>query len=242
LQILSTAAYSRSFVDRGQAARVDVWMPLQPNPTTLPRETHPIFLLGRLAPESTRAAAHAEIVSIAADLEREFPVNRGRGANVELLSDVIFGPVRPTLYLLAAAVVVVLLIACVNVANLQLARGATRTQEVAIRSALGAGKGRLFGQFITESLVLTCMAAAAGLALAYASMKGLLALAPADVPRVSLVSLDGGVLGAALIIAAGHAVTFGVLPAPQAPRVAFLTTLQDDGGGEGTAGPDPGPA
>src|SRR5262249_56855356 len=114
--------------------------------TTLPRETHPIFLLGRLAPESTRAAANAEIVSIAADLEREFPVNRGRGANVELLSDVIFGPVRPTLYLLAAAVFVVLLIACVNVANLQLARGTVRTQEVAIRAALAARKRPPFAQ------------------------------------------------------------------------------------------------
>ena len=238
LQILSTAAYSRSFADRGQAAHVDVWMPLQPNPETLPRTTHPIFVLGRLAPGATPAAAQAETSSIAADLEREFPVNRGRGANVELLSDVIFGPVRPTLYLLAAAVVVVLLIACVNVANLQLARGATRTQEVAIRSALGAGKARLFGQFMTESLVLTYIAAAAGVALAYASMKGLLALAPADVPRVSLVSLDGSVLGAALIMAAVVALTFGVLPALQARRVDLVTTLKDDGGGKGTAGPE----
>ncbi len=238
LQILSTAAYSRSFADRGQAARVDVWMPLQPNPSALPRETHPIFIVGRLAAGSTRAAAQAEIASIAADLEREFPVNRGRGANVEMLSDVIFGPVRPTLYLLAAAVFVVLLIACVNVANLQLARGAVRTQEVAIRSALGAGKGRLFRQFVTESIVLTYIASAVGVALAYASMKGLLALAPADVPRVSLISLDGSVFGAALIMASVVAITFGVIPALQARRVDLVTTLKDDGAGKGTAGPD----
>ena len=238
LQILSTAAYSRSFADRGQAARVDVWMPLQPNPSALPRETHPIFIVGRLAAGSTRGAAQAEIASIAADLEREFPVNRGRGANVEMLSDVIFGPVRPTLYLLAAAVFVVLLIACVNVANLQLARGAVRTQEVAIRSALGAGKGRLFRQFITESIVLTYIASAVGVALAYASMKGLLALAPADVPRVSLISLDGSVFGAALIMASVVAITFGVIPALQARRVDLVTTLKDDGAGKGTAGPD----
>ena len=237
LQILSTAAYSRSFADRGQAARVDVWMPLQPNPATLPRETHPIFMVGRLAKDASPAAAGAELVSIAADLEREFPVNRGRGANVELLSDVIFGPVRPILYLLAAAVFVVLLIACVNVANLQLARGATRTQEVAIRSALGAGKGRIFGQFVTESMVLTYVAAAVGVSLAYASMKGLLALAPADVPRVSLVSLDGSVLGGALIMASVVAITFGIIPALQARRVDLVSTLKDDGAGKGTAGP-----
>jgi putative ABC transport system permease protein len=238
LQILSTAAYSRSFADRGQAARVDVWKPLQPNPSTLPRETHPIFVLGRLAPSSTRPSAQAEMQAIAADLEREFPVNRGRGANVELLSDVIFGPVRPTLYLLAAAVFVVLLIACVNVANLQLARGAARTQEVAIRAALGAGRRRLFGQFITESLMLTYIASAVGIALAFVSMRGLLALAPADVPRMSLVSLDGSVLGAALIMASVVALTFGVLPALQARRVDLVTTLKDDGAGKGTAGPE----
>src|SRR5262249_52021707 len=171
LQILSTAAYLRSFADRGQAARVDVWEPLQPNPSTLPRATHPIFVLARRALGSRRPSAQAEMQAIAADLEREFPVNRARGANVELLSDVIFGPVRPTLYLLAAAVFVVLLIACVNVANLQLARGAVRTQEVAIRAALGAGKRRLFGQFITESLVLTYIAAAVGIALALVSRR-----------------------------------------------------------------------
>ena len=212
-------------------------MPLQPNPATLPRETHPIFMVGRLAKDASPAAAGAELVSIAADLEREFPVNRGRGANVELLSDVIFGPVRPILYLLAAAVFVVLLIACVNVANLQLARGATRTQEVAIRSALGAGKGRIFGQFVTESMVLTYVAAAVGVSLAYASLKGLLALAPADVPRVSLVSLDGSVLGGALIMASVVAITFGIIPALQARRVDLVSTLKDDGAGKGTAGP-----
>ena len=238
LQILSTAAYSRSFADRGQAARVDVWMPLQPNPAAFPRETHPIFVLGRLAPGSTPAAAQAEVASISADLERTFPVNRGRGANLELLADVIFGPVRPTLYLLAAAVLVVLLIACVNVANLQLARGAVRTQEVAVRSALGASTGRLFGQFVTESMVLTSIACGVGIALAYVSMKGLLALAPADVPRLSLVSLDGSVLGAALIMASVVAMTFGVIPVLQARRVDLVTTLKDDGAGQGTAGPE----
>jgi len=237
-QILSTAAYARSFADRGPAAHVDVWTPLRADPVALPRETHPIFMLGRLAPGTTPGAAQTELAALAADLERDFRVNRGRGANVERLSDVVFGPVRPILYLLVAAVVAVLVIACVNVANLQLARGTTRVQEVAVRAAIGAGHGRLFRQFLTESLVLTYLAAGAGLIIAFVSLKGLLALAPADVPRVSLVSLDGGVFGAALIMAAVVAITFGLIPAVQARRVNLVATLKDDGAGRGTGGRD----
>ncbi len=126
LQILSAAAYARSFADHGEAAHVDIWAPLGPDPRTLPRSTHPIFVLGRLAPGATRDAAQTELAGIAADLERAFPENRSRGINVEELREVIFGPVRPVLYVLVAAVLVVLLIACVNVANLMLARGAAR--------------------------------------------------------------------------------------------------------------------
>ncbi len=235
LQILSAAAYARSFADRGQATRVDVWRPLRPDPQVLPRSTHPIFMVGRVAPGYTRDAVQAEFTALAADLERDFAAdNRGRGANAEMLTEVIFGPVRPVLYMLGAAVFVVLLIACVNVANLQLARGATRTQEVAVRSAIGAGRGRLLRQFLTESLLLTYIAAAAGIALAWVAVKGLLALAPADVPRVSLVSLDGGVFGAALILASVVAITFGIIPALQARRVNLADALKSEGAGRGT--------
>jgi putative ABC transport system permease protein len=235
LQILSAAAYARAFADRGEAAQVDVWMPLRPDPATLPRSTHPIFMVGRVAPGSSREAVQAEFTTIAADLEKDFPVNRGRGANPEMLTEVIFGPVRPILYVLGAAVFSVLLIACVNVVNLQLARGATRRQEVAVRSAIGAGHGRLLRQFFTESLLLTYLAAGVGLAVAYVSVQALIALAPADVPRLSLVSLDGGVFGAALVLASMVAISFGVVPALQARRVNLADALKSDGAGRGTA-------
>jgi hypothetical protein len=111
LQLLSAADYSRGFADRGEHAQVAVWIPLRPDPRVLPRETHPIFMLGRLAQNHTAASAQAELAGIAADLERTYPVNRGRGVNVDVLSDVVFGRVRPTLNVLVGAVALVLLVA-----------------------------------------------------------------------------------------------------------------------------------
>ena len=238
LQILSAAAYARSFADHGEAAHVDIWAPLGPDPRTLPRSTHPIFVIGRLAPGATRDAAQTELAGIAADLERAFPENRSRGINVEELREVIFGPVRPVLYVLVAAVLVVLLIACVNVANLMLARGAARTQEVAIRASVGATALRLLGQFLSESLVFTAVAAVAGLAVAWLGVRGLLALAPVDIPRLSLVTLDGSVLGATLVVTAVAGIVCGLVPALQARRVDLAATLKDDGGARATGDRD----
>ena len=151
LQILSSAAYARSFADRGERAQVDIWVPLQGDATSLPRSTHPLLMVGRLADGATIGAAQAEIGGIAADLEKAFPDNAARGANVEALNAVIFGPVRPALFVLVATVALVLIVACVNVANLLLARGDTRAHEVAVRRALGAGSATLLRLFVTES-------------------------------------------------------------------------------------------
>jgi putative ABC transport system permease protein len=238
LQMLSAAAYSRSFADRGEAAKVDVWRPLQPDPRALPRETHPIFLVGRLASGASRDTAQSELTAVAADLERTYPVNRGRGVNVEALTDVVFGSVRPILRVLVAAVLVVLLIACVNVANLLLARGAARAPEVAVRTAVGASWTRLLRQFLTESFVFTLIAALAGVVVAYAGMRALLSLAPADIPRLSLVTLDGSVLGATLVVTAVVAITFGLVPTIQARRLEVASTLKDDGGARSTGDRD----
>ncbi|MGQ0734103.1 MAG: ABC transporter permease, partial [Acidobacteriota bacterium] len=159
LQILSAAAYGRGFADRGDRTRADVWLPLQADPKTLPRSTHPLLMVGRLAQGVTLAAAQTEMEGIAGELERGYPENRGRGVNVDPLSEIVFGPVRPMLYVLLGAVALVLLVACVNVASLLVARGTARVREVAVRRALGATPKQLLRQFLLESLLLTALAA-----------------------------------------------------------------------------------
>ena len=226
LQILSAAAYARAFADQGTRADVDVWVPLRPDPDALPRSTHSIFVVGRLAPGATLASARAELAEIAAELERSYPENDARGVFVEPLPDVVFGPVRTPLAVLAAAVVLVLLIASANVANLVLVRATARVREVAVRRALGAGVGRLGRQFVAENLLLALLATAAGLALAAGAVKLLVAAAPAGVPRLAGVALDVRVGGAAAGLGLVVGVGFGLLPLAQARGGDLLAGLR----------------
>ncbi|HET9368941.1 MAG TPA: ADOP family duplicated permease [Vicinamibacterales bacterium] len=228
LQILGAAAYSRSFADRGTRVRVDVWAPMQPNPNPSPssRGNHPLFMLGKLAAGRTAAEAHQEVTSLAADLERRYrDTNAARGAFVEPLGDVIFGPSRPALITLIVAVGLVLMVACVNVANLLLARGAGRQREVAVRAALGAGSWRILRQFLVESMALSVTAGALGVAFAYGAVSWLVAMGPANVPRLGDVSIDLRVLIVMLIVSMVVGVLFGIVPALQAigirPRSAL---------------------
>jgi putative ABC transport system permease protein len=237
LQILATAAYGRAFADRRERTRVDVWTPLQADPEVFPRSTHPLFMLGRLASGMSPDAAQNEMAQIADDLERTFPENRARGVNVEPFSDIVFGPVRPMLYVLLGAVSLVLLVACVNVANLLVARGTARRQEVVLRRALGASRGQLLRQFLSESLLLTLVAGTAGVALAYVGVHALIGLAPADVPRVTQVSIDLPILLATLGVSMLSGLVFGLIPTLQAQHVDLQATLKEDGGSRGTAGP-----
>jgi putative ABC transport system permease protein len=230
LQLLSAAAYSRSFADRGEATRVQVWIPLRADPKTLPRETHPIFMLGRLAAGQTADSAQKELAGLAASLERTYPMNRGRGVYVEPLSEVVLGQVRPTLYVLLGAVALVLLIACVNVAGLLVARGAGRIQEVAVRRALGASPARVTRQFVAEGVVLAGVAAAIGIAFAFAGVKILVATAPANVPRLASTAIDVRVLAATLGISLTAGLLFGLIPALHARGVDLQSTLKADGG------------
>ena len=233
-QVLAAGAYSRAFADRSAGVRVDVWAPLQGDVEALPRDTHPIFIVGRLAAGARPRAAQEELASIAADLERTYPVNAGRGVFVEPMRQVVFGRVTPALALLMAAVALVLLVACVNVANLLLARGVARSREIAIRTALGAGGWRLGRQFLIESLVLTLSAAAAGVGLAFVLLEVLLALAPADVPRLDEVGIDLRALAATLATSIAAGLAFGLVPALQAKRVDVQAGLS--GGARQTAG------
>jgi putative ABC transport system permease protein len=230
LQILGAAAYGRGFAERGGRTRVDVWAPLRMNAASLPRDTHPIIVLGRLRAGATLAQARQEMSAIAADLERTYPSNDARGVNLEPLGNVVFGPVRPALRILLGAVLLVLLVSCANVANLLLARGVGRTREVTLRAALGAGRGRLVRQFLVESAVLSTAGALAGVVLAGVGLGGLLKLAPAGVPRIGAVSVDLRVLGATLVVTVLVAAAFGLIPLLQLRRLNLQGALQGAGG------------
>jgi predicted permease len=236
LQILRAADYSRGFADRGGSVRVDVWVPLQADPASLPRSTHPILVVGRLRPGAAIGQAQQEMTAIASDLERTYPVNDARGVSLQPLARVVFGPVRPALLLLLAAVGLVLLVACANVANLLLARGAARVREITVRRALGASARRLATQFLVESALLTTLGAVLGVLLAIQGVSALVALAPANIPRVGAVGVDARVLGVTLCVSALVALAFGLLPTLQARGRDLSASLHGDAsrGGSGT--------
>jgi len=209
---------------------VDLWLPLQYGPTTLSRGTHNLLVLGRLKDGVTEPAAQQEMSRIMAALEEEYPDdNVGRGANVEAMSEVFTGGVRPALLILMGAVGLVLLIACVNVANLLFTRGTTRRREVAVRAAMGASRGRLVTQFLAESLVLAGAGGAFGVLLAFGGVGLLRALAPAALPRVDTIGLSAPVLLFALAISIGTGILFGILPALRSARARVSEDLAEGG-------------
>jgi putative ABC transport system permease protein len=233
-QILAAAAYSRGFADRSVRVDVDVWLPLVRDPEALPRSTHPMILVGRLADGVRLAAAQEELAGIAADLDRAYSVNDARGTFLEPLSDVVLGPVRPALLVLLGAVALVLLIACANVASLLLARGTTRAREIAVRTALGAGTARLARQFAVENTVLALASGATGILLAFGGLRLLLALAPGDVPRLASAGIDARVLAVALLVSVGSGLVFGTLPVVQGRRLDLRRSLGADDGRSAT--------
>ncbi len=225
---------------RGSAlpgAAADLWVPLQLGPASTPRSLHNVFVLGRLGSGVTLAAAQAEATGIAADLERDFAEsNRGRGFSVEPLADVMVGSVRPALLVLLGAVTLVLLIACVNVANLLLAQGWARSREIALRRTLGASLPRLTRQFLAESLLLAAAGGALGVLLAVWGLDLLLQLAPSDLPRLETVQVDIGVLTVAILVTMVVALVFGILPTLQARRIDLHGALQGSGSRGATGG------
>ena len=156
-----------------------------------------------------------------------FPANVNRGVFVEPVSEFLRGNVRLTLWVLFGAVLTVLLIACVNVANLFLARGAARARETAVYAALGASYGRLVRRFLVESLLITGVASVAGIALAILGTQALLALAPAQILALGEVRVDRVVLGFTLLVSVTIGVAFGLLPALQASRLNLQAHLKE---------------
>lgn len=199
----------------------DVWIPIALF-RSLERDSRTMMVLGRLRAGGSVAAAQQDLAAVAAQLEREHPAtNADVGVNLVPLRDDLFGDVRPSLLTLLAAVFGVLLIACFNVANLQLTRAAARHTELSLRAALGAGRGRIVRQLLTESTVLGVVGGALGVLLAAASLGLVRASVPATVFYFGDIALDGPVLAFAAAVTLATAIAFGVAPALGASRAGL---------------------
>lgn len=197
----------------------------------LKRGNHPGFsCLGRLKPGVTVEQATADLDTIAAELERRYPdSNTTRRVTMKPLLENSVGDYRQSLNLLLGAVGCVLLIACANVANLQLARALSRSKELAVRAALGASRWRLARQVLTESTLLALVGAAGGILLAVWSMDAIHALSPANVPRFQETRIDPHALFFTAVVAIGAGVLVGLWPALRISRAASLATAPRSG-------------
>jgi putative ABC transport system permease protein len=219
-------------LDGGDRLRVPSYV----NPARLSIRTNR-FLIGiaRLKPGVTAKRAQADLETIAGQLEQQYKdTNAGISTSVVPLREHIIGKIQSALMVLLAAVGFVLLIACANVANLLLARAAARRKEIAIRTALGAGRLRLIRQLLTESILLAVMGGALGLLLAYGEIRLLLGLNLANIPRLNEIDIDNRVLGFTFLIAILTGIIFGLAPALQASKTDLNETLKE--GARGSTG------
>ena len=209
-----------------------VWLPLSINTTGDGRRADFLRVVGRLKPGVTLAAARSDIETIHARLASQYPAaNAGWTVILLSLQERITGDVSRLLWMLLAAVGFLLLIACANVANLSLARAATRERELAIRSALGARSSRIIRQLLTESTMLAVAGGLAGLALAVWSIDALVALSPQNLPRLNDVALDWRVLLFTLVVCLVTGILFGTAPAFHAARLNLNDSLKDSSRG-----------
>jgi putative ABC transport system permease protein len=224
--------------DFGNPEPTQLWMPLQMDPASTDHGSHGLYAAGRLKRGATVRQASDELHGIARAMTQEglYPVQMQFDTVVLSLADEVVGTVRRSIWLLFGAVAFLLLIACANVANLLLARAEARQREMAVRSALGAGRLRVLRQLLTESLALTTISTIAGLGLAYAGVRLVAWWNPASIPRVSGVSLDLRVLLFTAVVALVTTMLFGLAPALRALRVDLTDSLKDGGQNASTGG------
>ena len=202
-----------------------------------PRSAHNYRVIAQLRDGVTLEQAQSEMTGIAKRLEAQYPdSNKAKLVALDPLQDVVVGNIKQTLYVLFAAVGVVLLIACANVANLLLARSSIRAREMVVRAAVGAGRGRLVRQLLTESAVLGITSALLGAWIARLGTRALIAFAPSTLPQINSVQVDLTALGFALVMAMAASLLFGLAPALQASRVELAQGMRHAGKGAAAGG------
>jgi putative ABC transport system permease protein len=211
---------------------VDAWTPLGYDPAAsfACRTCRHLQVFGRLAPGVTPATAERELNQMFASLELEHPTQyHAAGAEVRRLSDVFLGPVRPVLLVLWVAVGLLLVVSCANVANLMLLRVSERSQEVAVRAALGVTRSRLARQLITEAILLGAIGAAAGLIPAWGAIRLVAIYGPDQIPRLMHAAFDTRAAAMAAVLAAVGGLVFGLVPLRQLLRKDFSSAVQGTG-------------
>ncbi len=207
------------------------WISLQPTPDAMHRGADFLDVIGRLKSDVKLAVAQTELKVIARGLDHAYPAeDKGVAFEAKLYQDRVIGDARPALFALLGAVAVLLLIACANIANMQLARALGRKREMAIRAALGAGRMRVVRQLLNESIVLALIGTGAGLALAASSLGLLKRLAAGSIPRVQEIHLRPEVCVAMFLLAGISALFFGLAPIWHAVRQNIETALRESAG------------
>jgi predicted permease len=207
---------------------VDLWMPFFLYDSPGDRGSHYLDTFGRLKPGATQAEANADLSSVLQQLMKEHTGRGWRIYTIPLYQETV-GRSKRMLFVLLGAVGLLLLIACANAANLLLARSSARVREIAVRSALGAARGRIVRQLLTESLVIAFAGAALGTVLAYGGVRVLVSFLPADFPRASAIRLDATVFAFTLIVAILTGLLFGLVPAITASRTDLQNSLRESG-------------